>query len=298
MNTSPAVHRLNTSPAVRRGYLLIVLAASLWGLIGVYSRYIGKEGVRPIEIAFWRAALSGVLFGLRSRRERARPVLRADLPRVFAFAALGVALFYGSFNLAIDAGGLSLATVLLYSAPAFVALLAWPMLGERPTLRTLGMVAVVLVGVALVAAGSGTGVVVSPGSVAWGLSAGFGYSSFYWLAKPLITTYSTATIFAYAMPIGALLLLPFVDFRDKSATAWAWLAALVLFSTFGAYLAYGLGIRVVDGSRAVLVATVEPVVAVVLAAVLFGERFGLRGVLGSACILAAAFFAARPASAA
>ena len=45
-------------------YLFVFLAASLWGLIGVFSRKFGDEGIAPIEIAFWPVALSGVLFGV------------------------------------------------------------------------------------------------------------------------------------------------------------------------------------------------------------------------------------------
>ena len=280
----------------RTGYVLVLLAASLWSLIGVFSHELGDRGIEPLEIAFWRAALSGLLFGAQTAHARAPQVPRRELPKVFLFGLIGIATFYGALNLAITTGGLSLAVVLLYSAPAFVIVLAWPLLGERPTRHTVALVALVVVGVALVGGASGTGITVSFESVSWGVLAGFAYSSFYWLGKPLVTRHGTATVFAYVMPIGALLLLPFVDFHHKSTCAWAWLGALVLLSTYGAYLLYGLGVQRIEASSAVLVATVEPVLALGFAAVLFDERFGWRGAVGSACVLAAALLAAvRPA---
>lgn len=151
-----------------------------------------------------------------------------------------------------------------------------------------------LVGVALAAGGSSDGLVVSARSIGFGLLSGFAYSSFYWLGKPLISAHTTAVIFAYVMPIGALLLLPFVEFHHKTTAAWAWLGALVLFSTYGAYLAYGFGVQRVDASSAVLVATIEPVISLALAALLFDKRFGVQGALGSACVIGAALLASMP----
>ena len=45
------------------GYILILLAAVCWGLIGPVAKLAFREGVEPLEVAFWRAALGGVLLG-------------------------------------------------------------------------------------------------------------------------------------------------------------------------------------------------------------------------------------------
>ncbi|MDF1524449.1 MAG: EamA family transporter, partial [Trueperaceae bacterium] len=269
-----------------RGYALVVTAAVLWGLIGLFARTILDAGVGPLEIAFWRALIAGGAFALHARLA-GRSKLRSarDLGLLAAFALVGVTLFYASLNLAIDAGGVSLAFVLLYTAPAFVAVLAWPLLGERLTRRKGALVLLAVAGVVLVAQAGGGGVHATPAAVAWGLASGASYATYYLFGKWVLHRYAPVTIFAVVLPIGALGLLPFVDFVPKASDTWAWLAVLGLVSTYLAYLVYYTGLRTTEASRAVLVATVEPVVAAAIAAIAFGERLGGVGWTGAALIL-------------
>lgn len=50
---------------------------------------------------------------------------RLDGWAVLGFGLVGISLFYGAYQLAIESGGAALAAVLLYTAPAIVALLSW-----------------------------------------------------------------------------------------------------------------------------------------------------------------------------
>ena len=281
--------------ASARGYVLVFTAAVLWGLIGLFSRTILDAGVGALEIAFWRAVLAGGAFAVHAvfaGRTRVRSL--GDLGAFAAFALVGVTLFYAALNLAIEAGGVSLAFVLLYTAPAFVAVLAWPLLGERLTRRKAALVAVAVAGVALVAQAGDGGVRATPAALAWGLTAGASYAAYYLFGKWVLHRYAPVTIFAVVLPLGALGLLPFVDFAPKDPAVWAWLIALGLISTYLAYLVYYTGLRATEASRAVLVATVEPVVAAAIAAIAFGERLGWIGWGGAGLILTAAALAALP----
>ena len=275
-----------------RGYALIATAAVLWALIGLFSRSLLDAGLAPLEIAFWRALLAGGAFALHALAVgRLRLRNGGDALRLTAFALFGVTLFYAALVLAIDTGGISLAFVLLYTAPAFVTLLAWPLLGERIGPQKLVLVAAALAGVVMVAFAGGDGaggVRVSATSIAWGLASGISYASYYLFGKWVLARYAPVTVFALVLPIGAVGLLPFVTFGPKSAFAWLLLVTLSITSTYLAYLAYYSGLRHVEASRAVLVATVEPVVAAALAAAVYGERLGAWGVAGAALILATA----------
>lgn len=285
-----------------RGLLLVLTAALLWSLLGVFSRSLLDAGVGALEIAFWRAAIAGAAFLIHARvsahRQAPLPVnLRIGLA-IIAFALIGVTLFYAALSLAIAAGGISLAFILLYTAPVFVLLLSWPLLGERPQLRQWLLVAVSVTGVALVAAAAGAGVQVGGVALAWGLLAGLSYASYYLLGKWLLRSVPPAQLFAWMLPLGALGLLPLVTFTGgKTVTMWGTLLLLGLLCTYLAYWLYSLGLQLLAASRAVLVATVEPVAAALWAALFFGERLGGWGWLGALLVVGSAALAALPSGA-
>lgn len=269
-----------------RGLLLIAAAAVLWGLLGAFSAGLLALGLEPTEIAFWRALLGGFAFALHAtmagRWRRLGPrVATATL----VFSGIGVSLFYVALIRAIDLGGISLAFVLLYTAPAWVTLLAGPVLNERPTAVQWLLTGLAVVGVMMVSFTRGTGVHPSPAAISWGLAAGFGYASYYLLGKRLLVRQAPSQLYGLALPLGALGIAPFVSWSAKGPAAWGLLLGAALVSTYLAYLLYGLGLRRSTASRAVLVATVEPVVAGAVAWTAFGERMGALGLAGAAVVL-------------
>lgn len=78
---------------------------------------------------------------------------------------------------------------------------------------------------------------------------------------------------------------PFSDFSVPTG-AIPYLFALALFPTFLGYVLYNHALKEVEVSRASIVATVEPVVAIFLAFLLFGgEKLSLVQLLGAALII-------------
>ncbi|SMB91931.1 DMT family transporter [Deinococcus hopiensis] len=270
--------------------LLILTAALLWGLLGILGKQAQAAGVAPLEVAFWRAVLGGALFALHAAVTRAPLPRGRDLGVTVAFGLAGVSVFYGSYQLAVRMGGASLASVLLYTAPAFVALLGVLVLRERLSLRELAAVAGTLAGIALISLGGGAGVTVTGAALGWGLAAGFTYSLYYLYGKAYFARYAPPALLTVALPVGALGLLPFVEFTAKTPAAWLSLSALSVLSTYLAYLAYSAGLRGLPATRASVIASLEPVVAAGLAALLFGERLSLTALLGAALVIGAALW--------
>jgi len=287
------------------GYAFTVIAATCWGLLGPVARVAFVEGVSALEVAFWRAALGGGLFGVHllvlAYRRRVAPsdahrrlrIRRGDLPAMFGFGVIGVALFYGAYQLAVEAGGAALASVLLYTAPAWVAGMGAAFLNEPLTRRKQVAVTLTLGGVAAIALGGTSGVTLTLAGIAWGLTSGLVYASYYPFGIYYFKRYVPAAVFAVALPVGAVVLAPWIAFTAKSAAAWTALLVIAVVSTYGAYLAYGAALQRLPASRASIVATLEPVVAAVAAGIWWNEDLGLWGYAGALLIVAAAVITAR-----
>ena len=275
-------------PPTILGYLFIALAAALWGSLGVVSRLILEAGVAPLELSVWRALIAGALFALHALRRRRIRVAHADLPALVAFAVVGVSVFYLSYLLAVRTGGAALAAILLYTAPAWVAIAGALWLHEPMSRAKLAALALTLAGVACVALGgsAGGGIRIGPAALGWGLLSGLVYASYYLFGKRYFTRYEAPTLFMYVLPLGALALLPAVHFAPKSGATWGWIAFVGIVPTYLALQLYEAGLRRVEATRAVTVATLEPVIAAVLAWLVWGEALRPLGYAGAALVLA------------
>jgi DME family drug/metabolite transporter len=268
--------------------VLILLAAVLWSLLGILGKLVQARGVGPLEVALWRALMGGALFAVHARVTRAPLPRGRDLAITIGFGIAGVSVLYGTYQLAIQAGGASLASVLLYTAPAFVAVLSWRFLGEHLDARSWLCVATTIAGVALISAGGVAGIRVSAAAIGFGLASAVTYALYYLVGKLTFGRISPAAVFAVAMPVGAVGLLHFVSFAPKDAMAWLLLLALGFFSTYLAYLLYGIALRRLPATRASVLASIEPVVAAALAALILGERLSALAYLGAAMVASAA----------
>ena len=281
--------------AVGTGFIL--LAALLWGMFGPVARVALREGIGPLEIAFWRTIIALALFALHvalwhrkqhpASGEPKRPlgIARADLPATLLFALTAVAALYAFLPLAVEAGGATLAVVLLYTAPAWVALFASLLLGERLTRRTMLALGLTLAGIGGIALAGEGDVRPSLPALGWGLASGLSYASLYLFGKRLFARYAPAVVFVYALPVAALVLYPLTGFSHKSAQAWVALLVLGVFCTYAAYLAYSAGLSRIEATRAATIATAEPVIAALLAFAFWDERLPVTGYVAAGLVL-------------
>ncbi|MFW2368179.1 MAG: DMT family transporter [Desulforhopalus sp.] len=272
------------------GYLFIISAAVCWGMIGIFSSLAFSQGVEPMEVAFWRALITWILFAGQAFIRKETHLDKKDIPLLLIFAVFGIALFYISYLFAVKTGGAAFAAVLLYTAPAWVVVVAFFVYKERLTWLKIVAVLLVIVGVSLISrSGNSSGSTVTLGMVAIvsGLTSGFCYSLYYTMGKYFSKKYSSANLFLYVLPVGALVILPFVSFTEKTLLAWVAILAVSVISTFIANYCYYQGLKYLEAGRASIVATLEPVVAAVTAYIFLGEYFTVTGYFGALLIVAA-----------
>ncbi len=275
------------------GFLLVFAAATLWSTSGLFIRWtVAGSGASALSLAFWRdlATFVSLLVGLALFRPAWLRVARRDLPWLAALGAVGVGTFHVLWNLTILRLGYGVATILLYTSPAFVAVMARLLWGE-PLTRFKGLaVALTLAGCILMTGREElVGSALTVGGLLLGLSAALAYGSFNLFGRQVARRYPPWTVLVYGFGFGALALLPF-QFRAAlpwplATQTWAWFAGLVLIATlipFGLYMA---ALRRLPVSIASILATSEILLGALVGYFLFGERLGGWQILGGILVV-------------
>lgn len=276
------------------GYLQILAAATLWGLLGPISKYGLQDGITPHELAFWRAGLGAVFFLLHSARHGTLAVQRKDIPVFLVFGVMGISIFFGSYQIAIKHAGAAVSAILLYTAPIWVAIFSRILFNELLSPAKLTALGIALFGTGLVCfSGQGTDVSLPLTGILFGLLSGFTYSLHFIFGKTFLKNYAPATLYAWCLPAGALGLLPWVTFSAYSHAKLIVIVALAFLCTYLAYYAYCAGLKRLEATQAAIIANVEPVIAAAIAVLWWNEQLTASAYLGGAMVISAVIIIAR-----
>jgi DME family drug/metabolite transporter len=285
------------SPASRRGFLLVVLAALCWGTSGVSGRIVAdRAGLGPLDIAWHRMAIGAVvlLIGTALTRRRrsgaAAPLTRGTAVRLVLVGA-GLAAYQLAYFAAVATAGVSIATlVALGLAPLLIAVGATLLGHGRPDRATVVALLVALTGLVLlvgISAGADTGTTVVLGALL-AVGSALGYSVVT-LAGAGVPAGIPVTLVGFAG--GALLLTPVAVVAGlRFTTEPGALAVLLYLGLVPSALAYALfftGLRTVPGAVASIVTLLEPLTATALATAFLGERLAPGALAGGLLVLAA-----------
>jgi drug/metabolite transporter (DMT)-like permease len=285
------------SPAPERAiWLALVIVYIAWGSTYVAIRMM-DETVPPLIGAGIRYVVAGAAMYafLAWRRPRLTRLSRRELGSV---ALVGILLLTGGNGFVsyaerhVPAG---LASLIVASVPLWLLLMRW-LSREHPARMTLAGLAVGFVGVALlvVRGGHSQGVSVPHLLIVLGASLSWALGS--WASARLPMPDDVATSTALEMLIGGVVLAalgPAIGEHWSTVTAHASLksllaiAYLALFGSILAFTAYVWLLQHAPISRVSTYAYVNPVVAVLLGALLLGERITAITVVGGAVILVA-----------
>jgi DME family drug/metabolite transporter len=279
---------------------MVLGAASLWGTLGYFGKLLYGKGLTPLELASVRAAVGTLGLALWAAPAPARLRIRPrDLPFFALYGVVAVALFQWLYFEAVARTSLANAAALLYTAPAFVVLLA-RLSGDRHLTRLqLLALSMVLAGVFLVtgaAAALAGGARIGLAALAFGLGSGLTYGLYTVFGKRALQRYDPSRTVFWAFAFGALTLSlgtpPWRPFMERPAAA-PLLVLLGLLPTLAAYLLYINALRRLPAPTAAMLATLEPVVATLIGVVLLGEAMGAGQAAGVALIVGAALLLAR-----
>jgi len=295
-----------TPPApagTRTSWLPVAAVATtlvLWASAFVAIRHLGDD-FSPGALALGRNTVGAVvLLALAARRFR-----RPGAGQWWRLVVIGV-LWYAVYNLALNAGerrvDAGTASLVLQSAPVFVALLAAVFLSERFTwVKALGL-ALAIAGVGLISSpGDGHGDLVG---VLLCVVSALVYAVSVIVQKPLMASLPAVQVTAVACAVGALACLPWAGTLVTEASAaptssvW-WMVYLGLFPTAIGFTCYAYALNHMPASNLAVTTYLIPVVTILMAWVLLDETPASLAYVGGVITLAGVAVArrgARPAA--
>lgn len=276
--------------------LLILIAGVLWGSMGLFVRTLNGQGLASMEIVGLRAAVTTValfLFLLLFDRK----LFHIRLKDLWCFLGTGICsivFFNFCYFKAITMTSLSVAAILLYTAPAIVMVLSYFLFREKLTKRKLLALGMTFIGCVLV-----TGILsetgsVSAGGILVGMGAGLGYALYSIFSRyALEKGYASLTITFFTFLIAAIASCFLTDMGKVAQVATDGAGNLLFCLAFGVlctvapYLTYTLGLQYVENGKASIIASIEPVTATLLGVILFHENLTFSGALGIVLVLVA-----------
>lgn len=278
--------------------LAVIAAASLWSTLGISYEILlhggGTDRVTMVTLRLTIAALVVLAYALMRRPEALR-VPRAARASLLGTGVVSFGVFYVALIYAFHWSSVPVATVLLYTAPAWVALGEHLFLGYRMTRTATIALGATLLGAVLVAdILRGTGELTLKG-IAAGLFSAVTYSSMSLFGKRAMESVPPLTVMVYGMGIGALCLIP-VKLLVSGPTLpepglllrialWPALAVTVV-----PVALYTWGLSMLRPSTASILATVEPVFAIALAWLILDQHLHPAQIVGAALVLGAAVY--------
>jgi drug/metabolite transporter, DME family len=273
--------------------ILIAISAMMWGIIAIFVRKLASLGFTPMEIVTIRVVTAALMLGMIGflKYPEQMKIHFRDSKYFIGTGIFSIVLFNWCYFTSINQLSLSFAVILLYTAPTFVVILSYLFLKESMDALKIISVIGTLIGCTLIV---GINLRDTPSmnlvGIITGLGAGFGYALYTIFGKFALIKYRPFTVTFYTFFVASITLLLFTDLFKKgsmliNSEVILYGIGLGLFPTVLAYLFYTKGLEKMEGSKASIIATVEPVAATLLSVFLYKEDFGVLQFIGTAIIL-------------
>jgi drug/metabolite transporter (DMT)-like permease len=261
----------------------------------VFVTYLYELGFTPTQVVSVRtlSATIFLLFYVLFKNRKALKIKVKDSKYFIGTGIFSIVLFNWCLFNAIQETSISIATILLYTAPAFVTIFSRVLFKESLTTRKVLALVTTFIGCAFV-----IGILpnndesISTYGFILGLGSGFFYALYSIFGKFALVKYDSLTVTVYTFVFAAIAITPFSGLWTKfylfsNLEAWLYIIGLGLLSTMLAFLLYTKGLTAVESSRASIMATVEPVIASLIGFLIFQEKLSVWQYFGILLVILA-----------
>src|SRR5574341_601965 len=293
-----------TSETLNR--IKVLIAVLFWGASFVATKAALRE-IHPVTLIVSRFALGVVVLSLAVWRNKIFCWFDwRDFAWLAVLGAIGIAIHQG-----LQANGLLFTSAtsmawLVALTPVFAAILAWIFLSESfGVIKIIGLVSAFIGAVMVVTKGTLNAEAIHLPSTTGdllALASSLNWAVFSIASKPMLKRLLPTLMMAYVMFLGWMIVLPFFvvvqgwnDLPQLTASGWLAVAFLGFFCSGLAYIFWYDALAQIDASQVAAFIYLEPLVTVVVAAIILGEAFTLPTFLGGLTILFGVYLVNRPA---
>lgn len=261
-----------------RGAMLILISASSFALMPIFTVYAYRGSANVITVLFLRFVLAALIFFIYIAIKMDKIIITKSILR--ASLLLGAVLYTLQSSLYFESVkyiSTSLQALLFYTYPIFVTLLSFIVNKERPNMQLIASIALSILGLCLVLGTSFKAVNCLGAVLALGASAVY---SVYMIisnriiknSSPVITSAFVTLSASFAFLIIGLSTDTLVFTFDRSA--WLPISGIIVFSTVISIFTLFRGMELLGSARAAILSMVEPLVTIVMSCILFHDNLG------------------------
>lgn len=275
------------------GIFLIVVSAASFGTLAIIGRYAYADGLDVTTMLFLRFTIAAILmFAWLAIRKEPLPRGRTLL-QLAGMGGLGYVGQSFCFMSAISYASTGLVALLLYLYPVFVTILTVIFQKVKLTSRTVFALVLATIGAALTANPQGGQL---PG-ILLAVTAAMIYAVYILVGTGVMqkvsAVQSSAVIFASAALVFGIMTAIRGPHWPTTPNGWLAISGIAVIATLLPVATFLGGLKIVGATDASLLSTLEPVVTVVLAAMLLGEKVQPLMIAGGVLILAAVLLIVR-----
>jgi drug/metabolite transporter (DMT)-like permease len=254
---------------------------------------IGMHVFNPLTFAYLRVLAAAIILNTVLRERNAAPLDPGDGRRLFGFSILGVVI-----NQTLFLAGLALTTahaaaILITTIPIFALATAIALGRESPTAAKVGGIALSAAGAIVLIGGEGfSGTTKSLIGDLMIVGNSLAYALYLVFSKPAMARMSARRVIARMFAIASIVMLPIAawpmlhePWRAIPPGAWYSLAFVIAGPTIAAYLMNAWALKYAESSVVAAYTYLQPVFAVILAAIFLQESIRPIALLAGAMIV-------------
>lgn len=279
-------------------YGLMATAAVLWATNGIFSILTYDEGASVMQVTVFATSMTAIvlvlLIGILD--PKSLRIQRKDLGQFIVFSLITGTFFALAWYACLERTGVATAVILLYLYPSMVTIASVFLLGEKLTAPKAVALPLTFIGCVLVAGAQEfeEGLSFDTIGILLGVFTALAGAVYYLWGKKFLDSYSANSVILYmtilSLP-GLLVVGAAADVLSTSANAnlfdvhisasgWIYMLFIAIFPGTIAFVASMVALNHLEASKASIIASIEPVAAVIIAWLVLTETINTLQAFG------------------